>query len=1156
MDEIIIFLMFLPIALAVVSLRRWRELTRAITQRKQAEEALRESEDRYRLVTRATKEVIWDSDLRTNRQEWNGAIEAMFGYSREEVENDAQDGMWWEERIHPEDRERVLSRINTVLEGGEEVWSDEYRFRRADGDYATVADRAYVVRDAQGRPVRMLGSMADITERKRTEEELKESAGRFRSTFENAPIGMALVGLDNRYLRVNQAFCAMLGYSREDLLSRTSLEITHPDDREASGTRTKALLEGVVDSNLLEKRYVRADGQVVWALSSVSLVRDSGGDPAYFVSQYQDITERKRAEEEIRQLNESLAKRVEERTAELEDAIAELRESEQRYALVVEGSNDGIYDWNIRTGELYWNDRLFEMFGLSRSEFTPTFEGFLEFVHPDDRQILIDNLSTHLEEGVEFNMELRYRPSGGEYRVCIMRGKAQRDEDGAPFRVAGIVTDITERKRVEEEIRQLNETLESRVEERTEQLQNAVSELEKARETAEAASMAKSAFLANMSHEIRTPMNGVIGMTGLLLDTGLSAEQREYAETVRISGENLLTIINDILDFSKIEAGKLELEMMDFDLRSVVEETVDLFAERAHNKGLELASLIGQGVPTALKGDAGRLRQVLVNLLGNAIKFTVEGEIVLRGDLVEGNEATAVVRLEVRDTGIGMTEEQQARLFQSFSQADASTTRRFGGTGLGLAISRQLVEMMGGEIGVESEPGQGSAFWFTVRLEKQSEDSPKRTPSRRAELRGLRVLVVDDNETNRKIVHEQVVSWGMRNGMAEGGLQALHTLRSASDGGDPYDLAILDMQMPGMDGMELASRIKAEPAIAPTQLILLTSTGLRGEAEQARSVGFAAYLTKPVRQSKLYDAIAAVMDALPVEEEAERMPAHDVPIVTTQSIERARAHARERRRRAHVLVAEDNTVNQKVAVRMLERLGYQADAVANGFEALEALSRVRYAAVLMDVQMPEMDGYEATAEIRRLEEGEGRHTPIIAMTANAMQGDREQALGAGMDDYIPKPVKADELEAVLDRWVSKSDEATVLDPGEGSGTREHSAEDPLDRSVLAGLRELQVEGEPNILNELMDLFLTDVPPQLVALREAAEASDAHAVERIAHTLMGSCGNMGAVRMGAICAELEEIGRTEDLAAAPVRISRLEEEFGRVRVVFEKELSEI
>jgi two-component system sensor histidine kinase/response regulator len=425
------------------------------------------------------------------------------------------------------------------------------------------------------------------------------------------------------------------------------------------------------------------------------LVRDAEGHPVRMIGSMADITERKQAEKKIRELNESLERRVEERTAELEDAIAELRESEERYALVVEGSNDGIYDCNIRTVELYCNDRLYEMFGLSRAEFTPTFEGFLEFVHPDDRQILMDNITAHLEQGTELELELRYKHSNGEYRVCTTRGKAQRDEDGAPLRMAGIATDITERKRAEAEIRLLNETLERRVEERTEQLQNAVTELERARNEAEAANRAKSAFLANMSHEIRTPMNGVIGMTGLLLDTDLTPEQREYAETVRASGENLLAIINDILDFSKIEAGKMELEAIAFDLGMVVEEAMGLHAERAHAKGLEFANLVEQDVPSALRGDPGRLSQILTNLLGNAIKFTEEGEVVLRATLDNVTDDAVMVRFEVKDTGIGMTEEQRSRLFQSFSQADVSTTRRYGGTGLGLAISKQLVELMG-----------------------------------------------------------------------------------------------------------------------------------------------------------------------------------------------------------------------------------------------------------------------------------------------------------------------------------------------------------------------------------------------------------------------------------------------------------------------------
>jgi two-component system, sensor histidine kinase and response regulator len=548
-------------------------------------------------------------------------------------------------------------------------------------------------------------------------------------------------------------------------------------------------------------------------------------------------------------------------------------------------------------------------------------------------------------------------------------------------------------------------------------------------------------------------------------------------------------------------------------------------------------------VPTALRGDPGRLNQVLTNLLGNAIKFTEEGEIVLRASLVSQTQREALLRFEVTDTGIGLTEEQKERLFKAFSQADTSITRRYGGTGLGLVISKRLVEIMGGEIGVESEPGKGSTFWFTARLEKQPKGAQS-TLSPREDFENLRILIVDDNETNRKILHNQVISWGMKNGQAEGGPRALKLLRAAAQKSEPYDLAILDLDMPGMDGIELAHNIKEDSSISSTRLMLLTSMGVRGEAEQARRSGFAAYLTKPVRQSELYDAIAAMM-GLPDDLASVESPV-DAPLVTRYGLKvtKTRLHAR-------LLVAEDNVINQKVAAKTLEKLGYQTDVAANGLEALEALTRIPYAAVLMDVQMPEMDGYEATREIRR-REGMKRHTPIIAMTANAMKGDREKALEAGMDDYIPKPVKLEQLEVVLKRWVLQPEAvATASKAGSASGA---SKDDSIDCSVLAGLRELQVEGEPDIVAELAQMYLEDVPLRLTELRDAVEIGGAPSVERIAHSLKGSSGSMGAVRMEAICAELEKLGRSKELTTAPALISQLEEEFGRVRTVFEDELS--
>ncbi len=771
-----------------------------------------------------------------------------------------------------------------------------------------------------------------------------------------------------------------------------------------------------------------------------------------------------------------------------------LRESEERFRSLFEEAPVAYHEIDSQGIVRRVNRAECELLGIEPTEILG--QPVWEFVAPEEREISREAVRRKISgEQPLASFQREYVRRDGVRLILEIHENLIRDSQGAAVGIRSALLDITERKRAE-------------------------LEAARARDAALESTRLKSEFVANMSHEIRTPMNAIIGMTGLLLDTALTPQQREYVETVRNSSHALLAIVNDILDFSKIEAGKMTFETQDFDLRETVEGAVELLAARAQAKGLELAAWVGADLPTAVRGDPGRLRQVLANLVSNAVKFTEGGEVVVRATKESETDTRVVVRLAVRDTGIGITPEGERRLFQAFTQAD-STTRKYGGTGLGLAISKQLIEGMGGEIAVESAPGKGSTFWCRVPLEKQAA-AVAADFSARAELAGVRALVVDDSATNREILIHQLASWSVRAEGAAGGAEALAMLQREAAGKDLYKIAILDMQMPEMDGLALARAIQAVPALSSTRLVMMSSLAQRIESEMMQAAGIAACLTKPVKQSALLDCLVTILQEGRAVGEARR---------AAPRIER-QAPSPAKRKHFRVLVVEDNSVNQKVALLQLQKLGYEADAVGNGIEAIAALARIPYNLILMDCQMPEMDGFAATAEIRR-REGPMQHVPIIAMTASAMASDREKCLGAGMDDYISKPIKLEHLAAVLARWDA-----------------------PLDSSVIEGLRRLGGENRPSPLRALIGLFLTETPRTLAALRQAVAEGNAKNLRKAAHTLKSSSGSLGARRMHVLCARLEALASSGTVVGASELLEELERDFDRVRLALETERQKV
>jgi two-component system sensor histidine kinase/response regulator len=737
------------------------------------------------------------------------------------------------------------------------------------------------------------------------------------------------------------------GSDRASFLARI-----HPDDINTV-LHPENKITGDSTTYQREYRIVLDHGQVRWINEKGNITRNSLGEATRIIGAMIDVTDLKSAE-------------------------AALLAAEERLARAVRGTQDGLWEFNAVDKSFWFAPRFARMLGYEPGELGTDLDSFLNLAHPEDRERTHAAIWKHLGSDSPYDVEFRLRHKSGPYEWVRSRARGDFDAGGQSAKLAGSIQLITDRK--EAEMATLN-----------------------AVRVAESANRAKSDFVANMSHEIRTPMNGVLGMTELLLDTKLDALQRDYAETIRDSGASLLTVINDILDFSKVEAGKLELESVPVDLRDTFEDVCRLLSIHAHAKGLELTAQIDAGLPHLVKGDAGRIRQILLNLAGNAIKFTAQGEVSLEIKVLATGENGTRVRCEVRDTGIGIPADRLQSLFAPFMQVDSSTTRRFGGTGLGLSIVRHLVELMGGETGVESTEGAGSLFWFTAHFAPVS-GSPQPPHPAPDSIQGRRVLVVDDNATNRKVLMGQLLLCGVDPVSASSADEALALMRQASNADRPYDAALLDHLMPDCDGAELGRIIVQDASIKSSRLILLTSSGQRGDGQLFADIGFAGYLLKPVTQRDLTECLI-----LALANTADSWHLKSQPMITRHALRAQRARSGNR-----ILLAEDNPVNQKVAVRLLEKLDYRVDVVADGRAAVAAWQAGAFDLILMDCQMPHMDGYAAAREIRKLEAGKC-HIPIVALTAHAMKGDEEKCRAAGMDDYLTKPIDRIKLDAALNR---------------------------------------------------------------------------------------------------------------------------------------------
>ncbi len=1031
-----------------------------ISELKKVEDKLRWASERLELAVRSSKVALGEMDLTAgpNRHpEWLNYWEQWgTGNPDDYPTHKSMMGL-----LHPEDRDKVARDTEAFVSGEVEEFKSVHRVQHRDGTYHWALAQGVLFRDAQGRPIRSSGSVIDINDLKRAEEALRESEQRFRMFVDHASDAFFLLDDNGVILDVNRQACRSLGYTQDELVGMTPADLDHdvtPSDRADLKRRLDA-----GEAIAFESRHRRKDGTVFPVEVRAHAFREAGCQ--FTVALARDISDRKRAEEA-------------------------LRESEERFRGTFENAPVGIVHNDPAGRFLRVNGTYCAIVGYSREELLQ--KTLQDIIHPEDVPTFVELYASSFAQGESpaFGLERRYLRKDGSTVWVEVFTSFQRDAAGRPAYAIAAVQDISERKRLVEELRQ-------------------------AKEMAEASNRAKNDFLANVSHEIRTPMNAILGMTELALDAPLAEDQRQHLKTVKSAADSLLGILNDLLDFSKIEAGKLELDQADFGLRSTLGDTLRTLAIRAHTKGLELVSHVQSDVPDALIGDASRLRQVLLNLIGNAIKFTEAGEVVLRVEATSDapHEEEAIVRFAVTDTGIGIPHEKQATIFRAFEQEDSSTTRRYGGTGLGLTIAARLANLMGGTITLESEPDRGSTFAFTARFGRQPhppEPAADRLPGL---LSNMSVLIVDDNATNRLILEEWLRGWQMEPVVRGDGLAALDAIWHSAASGRPFPLVLLDARMPDTDGLTLAATIRDRIELAATRIILLTSGDFSGDLARFRELGIDAHLLKPVQQDELLETIYRVM--------SRAKGSTPTPIELAPGPEAASA-APANPSSLHMLVAEDNEFNAQLLEQLLRRRGHYVRVASNGREALALAQERVFDLLLLDVHMPELDGFQVVCAVRERERTSDRHLPIIALTARSRKEDRERCLAAGMDEFLSKPVRAADLWTAIDRVVG----------ARGPGKR-----------VGAGLLNPRIlwdacGGDAGALDRISAVFQTHVPDHLAAVQDALSQRDASRLREAAHKLSGMLAAFSEVA-GGVASDLEDHAASGQIEEARPIVQQLE-----------------